>query len=392
MIGSGDDAAGHSAMRAENFATSAFANAATCSARNIRRVWRGHAWEACGSSARTLSGMLGLAAIKAIESSPNMPPHDSAAPIAWRSRSPAVPPDLKSVVRALCHDYSTEVTPSSAMRIGDFRDWLSPGTDVYITFLPGADYRDTVTLAARLRKEGYNPVPHIAARSIVDRASLDDYLARAVGEANVRHVLAIAGAPNKSCGEFADSMQLLHTGLFEKHGIRRVGVAGHPESCMCCSESALWDALKWKQAYAVRSGIDLHIVTQFAFEAGPFVAYDRALRREALALPLHVGVPGVASLKTLLGYAVNCGVGNSINFLKRQAQNVTKLLLPSAPEKLLLELALHTLSEPQTRIAKLHFFTLGGLQKTAQWVNAIRDGRFEIKADLAGISVQNRSR
>ncbi len=339
-----------------------------------------------------LSAMLGLVAVEALESPPNMSPHDVAAQTALQSRSSVAPTDLKSIVRALCHDYSTEVTPTSAMKIGSFRDLLPPETDVYITFLPGADYRDTVTLAVRLRKEGYNPVPHMAARSIMDRASLDDCLARAVGEADVRHVLAIAGAPDKSCGEFADSMQLLSTGLFEKHGIRRIGVAGHPESCNCCSEAALWDALKWKQAFAARSGMDVHIVTQFAFEAGPFIAYDRALRREGLVLPLHVGVPGIASLKTLLGYAVSCGVGNSISFLRRQAQNVTKLLLPSAPDKLLLDLAGHTLGEPQTRIAKLHFFTLGGLQKTARWANAIRDGRFEIKSDLSGLSVESGSR
>ena len=182
--------------------------------------------------------MLGLVAVEPLESPPKMSPHDVAPQTALRSRSVFAPADLKSVVRALCHAYSTEVTPSSAKKIGSFRDLLSPGTDVYITFLPGADYRDTVTLAVRLRREGYNPVPHIAARSIMDRASLDDYLARAVGDADVRHVLTIAGAPDKSCGEFADSMQLLSTGLFQKHGISRIAVAGHPESCNCCTEAA----------------------------------------------------------------------------------------------------------------------------------------------------------
>jgi len=287
----------------------------------------------------------------------------------------------------LCQDYSTEITPAAARKIASFGDLLAPGTDVYITCLPGSDYRDTVTLAVRLRREGYNPVPHIAARSIKDRASLDDYLARAVGEAGVSHVLAIAGAPDRACGEFADSMQLLDTGLFEQHGITKIGVAGHPESCGCCSESALWDAVRWKNAFAARTGLDVHIVTQFAFEAAPFVAYDQALQREKIGLALHVGMPGVASLKTLIGYAVSCGVGNSINFLKRQAQNVTKLLLPSVPDKLLVDLAQHVMTQPETRIAKLHFFTLGGLQKTAHWVNAVRDGSFEIKSDQSGLLV-----
>lgn len=317
-----------------------------------------------------------------------MPPQDVATDIATRSRANA-PTDLNSVVRALCHEYSTEVTPASAAKIASFRDLLPQGTDVYITFLPGGDYLETVALAVRLRKEGFNPVPHVAARSIVNRGMLDDYLARAVGEANVTQVLAIAGAPSTSAGEFADSMQLLDTGLFEKHGIRRIGVAGHPENCNCCAETALWDALRWKNAYAARSGVEVHIVTQFAFEAEPFIAYDRALRREGIGLPLHVGVPGIASLKTLLGYAMSCGVGNSINFLKRQAANVTKLLLPSAPDKLLVDLAQHVIREPHTRISKLHFFTLGGLAKSAHWVNAINDGRFKLSADQTGLTVES---
>jgi methylenetetrahydrofolate reductase (NADPH) len=318
-----------------------------------------------------------------------MPPAEPATDTLTRSRA-AAPADLKSVVQSLCQGYSTEVTPTSAAKIANFRDLLPLGTDVYITFLPGSDYRETVALAARLRKEGFNPVPHVAARSIVDRAMLSDYLRSAVSEAGVTHVLVIAGAPNTCAGEFCDSMQLLDTGLFEKHGIRTVGVAGHPENCNACTEAALWDALRWKNAFAARSAIDMHIVTQFAFEAAPFAAYDRALRREAINLPLHVGVPGVASLKTLLGYAMSCGVGNSINFLKRQAQNVTKLLLPSAPDKLILDLALHVSAEPQTRIAKLHFFTLGGLAKTTQWVNAIAAGRFELLADGSGLTVASR--
>lgn len=317
-----------------------------------------------------------------------MPPLDSATDLTTL-RHASAPNDLKAAVQALCQGYSTEVTPASAAKIASFRDLLPAGTDVYITCLPGSDYRDTVALAVRLRKEGFNPVPHVAARSIADQAMLDDYLARSVGEANVTQVLAIAGAPSTQAGEFADSMQLLETGLFEKHGIGRIGVAGHPENCNCCTESALWDALHRKAAYAARTGVEVHIVTQFAFEAAPFIAYDRALRSAGIGLPLHVGMPGVASLKTLIGYAMSCGVGNSINFLKRQAANVTKLLLPSAPDKLLVELARHVMSEPQTQIAKLHYFTLGGLAKSARWVNAINEGRFELSRDRVGLKVED---
>ncbi len=50
--------------------------------------------------------------------------------------------------------------------------------DVTITFLPGDNFRSNVETAAALRQAGYNPVPHIAAREIPSRDSLDDFLAR----------------------------------------------------------------------------------------------------------------------------------------------------------------------------------------------------------------------
>ena len=38
--------------------------------------------------------------------------------------------------------------------------------DIYITQLPGEDYKDVSRKVAELVKEGFNPVPHFSARSI----------------------------------------------------------------------------------------------------------------------------------------------------------------------------------------------------------------------------------
>ena len=295
--------------------------------------------------------------------------------------------DLKGVLQRLCTNYSTEVTPAAAGKIERFDDLLPKGTHVYITSLPGSDYLEVVAVASRLAAEGMKPIPHLAARNIADVAQLKDFIERATGEAGVDSTLVIAGALDRPSGEFADSTHLLRTGLLEKHGITTIGVAGHPESCECCSDAELWAALAWKQEYARRTGLGANIVTQFAFEAEPFIDYDCSLTAKGFDLPLHIGVPGIANLKTLIGFAMSCGVGNSINFLKRQARNVSKLLQPSAPDKLLLDLAQHVASQPETSIAKLHMFPLGGIKKTAHWINAVSAGRFEIKSDLSGFSV-----
>ena len=60
-------------------------------------------------------------------------------------------------------------------QLAELRDHFSPGIDVTITFLPGDDYRHNVETAAALRRLGFNPVPHIAAREVRSRDALDDF-------------------------------------------------------------------------------------------------------------------------------------------------------------------------------------------------------------------------
>ena len=76
-------------------------------------------------------------------------------------------------------------SPRAGIRLPELRDHFAAGTDVTITFLPGDNYRHNVETAAALRRAGFNPVPHIAAREMPSREALDDFLARARGEADV---------------------------------------------------------------------------------------------------------------------------------------------------------------------------------------------------------------
>ena len=91
----------------------------------------------------------------------------------------------------------------------------------------------------------------------------------------------------------------------------------------------------WKNAFAERTGASLYVVTQFCFEAAPVIAWDKQrIQAEGNRLPVHVGLPGLATLKALIGHARACGVGPSMRFLTRQARNVAKLLAVSAPDRL----------------------------------------------------------
>ena len=78
--------------------------------------------------------------------------------------------------------------------------------DVYITMLPGNDYKDVATKATELVKSGFNPVPHFPARSIKNKEELKDFVNRCKG-GGVKQALVIGGSA-QPIGDFHCSLQL----------------------------------------------------------------------------------------------------------------------------------------------------------------------------------------
>jgi methylenetetrahydrofolate reductase (NADPH) len=290
-------------------------------------------------------------------------------------------------LQSLVSGFSIETTPATAVRVESFKGLLSAGTKVNVTFLPGTDYLDTVATAARLRNEGMVPVPHIAARSIANAAALETYLKRLQSEAAVDEVLVIGGGVSKPVGHFHSSVQLLHTGLFEKYGIRRIGIAGHPEGTPDIPPSEVEKALQAKKAYAQSTGTEMYLVTQFCFEAAPVIRWIEWLRSIGIHLPVSIGVPGPASIKTLLRFAQECGIGPSMRVITRQAKNVAKLLTVQTPDALLIGLAASQSKDSERQLQRIHLYPFGGFAKTCAWFSNIAEGRFLISADGQGFAL-----
>ena len=291
----------------------------------------------------------------------------------------------KQGVRNLVAGYSIETTVREAARIDRYQDLVPQRTSMYIPHVPGVAREDTVALAARLRKEEMDPVPHIVARRTESAAVLDDFLARLVGEAGVTRVLCVAGDIAKAEGEFDSALQILERGFLEKHGIRKIGVAGHPEGHKQVPEEALKDAVVRKNAYAKKTGADVRLVTQFSFVAEPVIAWDKSIA-SINALPIYIGLPGLAKASTLLKYALDCGVGPSLQAFSRHATQLSKLLTVSAPDEQLVAIANYKTQNPQTKISGLHFFPFGGLKRTTEWLAKLADGQFEFITD-GGLNV-----
>jgi methylenetetrahydrofolate reductase (NADPH) len=269
----------------------------------------------------------------------------------------------------LMDGFSIEVMPRTAAKIADFRPLLPQGTRIYIAHLEGTPIDDMIATARRLRAEGFAVMPHFPARIISGPDELNHWITRYRLEADVTEALVLAGGPKTPVGAFDSSMQLLETGYFEAAGFDRLHVAGHPEGNRDIDPdggtSAVDQALLWKQDYAARSGTKMAIVTQFAFEAAGVLAWERHLRALGVTLPVHLGVAGPAKLQTLLKFAIACGVGPSLSVLQKRARDVTKLLMPFEPDTLLADLAAGIAQDPDSLIAQIHLFPLGGIEASA---------------------------
>jgi methylenetetrahydrofolate reductase (NADPH) len=288
-------------------------------------------------------------------------------------------PSLYEEVRGLLRNWSLELTPRETEKLGTaVREHLPAGTRVYVTWLAGSDFDASVSAAARLRVAGLEPVPHLAARAIRDESTLVDMLVRLRGEADVKQALVIGGAVSEPKGPFAASIQLLNSGLLERHGIRRLGVAVHPEGSPDISPAALEEALALKNEYAARTDAEVELTTQFCFDAAPITRWERQVRATGNRLPVVVGLAGLAGITTLIKHARNCGVGNSISVLLKQATNMFRLATAVDPSEVLLGLAHARQADTETAISRVHFFPFGAFEATARFARALAEGRFEI--------------
>ena len=290
-------------------------------------------------------------------------------------------PRTLAVLEAFLQDYSIEVMPRTAEKVEDFRALLPQGTRVYIAHIDGTPIDDMVATAKRLSADGFKVMPHFPARIIKDRATLADWIARYQGEAGVDQALLLAGGVATPHGDFHSSMQLMETGLFGD--FKRLHVAGHPEGNRDIdtdgSDKNVMDALRWKQRFSETTGAQMALATQFAFEAGPIIAWADALRDAGITIPVHIGIAGPAKLQTLIKFAIACGVGPSLKVLQKRAMDVTKLLLPYEPTEVLIDLAAHKAAHPDFNITHVHFFPLGGIKTNAEWAIA-NGGRAAVPA------------
>src|SRR5262252_2629778 len=103
--------------------------------------------------------------------------------------------DLKQISAAphnmapMLQAYSIEVHPGETKAVDLAPERLQAGTEVFLTWIPGTNPMDMLGPAAKLRRAGLLPVPHVGARHIESAEQLERFAGRLGNEAGVDRVL-----------------------------------------------------------------------------------------------------------------------------------------------------------------------------------------------------------
>jgi methylenetetrahydrofolate reductase (NADPH) len=278
---------------------------------------------------------------------------------------------LRSTVAWLLEDFSLEMTGKDAGQLEEARQAIPPGTRVNVTFLGNEDSRMRLTAARAVRRFGFVPVPHISARRLASQAMLEEFLAALRADGTGESVFVVAGDPAEPLGPYQDAMAVMKSGLLQSYGVRHVSVSGYPEGHPAINDTALWSALVAKATALREQQLPGSIVTQFGFDPAPVLDWIEAVRDRGIDLPVRIGVPGPAGVRRLLSYAGRFGVGTSAGIAKKYGFSLANLVGTAGPDRFLRALAAGHDPGRHGEV-RLHFYTFGGLQATAEWIGKFR--------------------
>ena len=262
--------------------------------------------------------------------------------------------------------FSIEITAKDADNFKLIADRLPSETPISVTFLAGEDLEMRLAATKLIRESGFEPMPHFSARRLKSAAEFEEMLATITLEARVRRCFVICGDKDKPDGPYEDSTALIETGMFERYGIKAIGIAGHPEEHPNMSEKECWDVLASKCDLIQSRGMTPLIVTQFGFDAQRFLDWLVELRSRGIDAPVRIGIPGPASIKSLLRFAASCGVEASASVLSKYGISLGKLIGKVGPENMIDYFADHL--GPEHGPVRLHFYPFGGLSRLLEWL------------------------
>ena len=283
---------------------------------------------------------------------------------------------MKEDIIKFVEDFTVELNPKVKKKISDIH--INKKNRIFVTYLPEADEKEVLEAIEFVESKGLTPIAHLPARTMRDIVHVEEFLQSIRKISKTDEILIIGGGGDQQ-GTISSSMDILESKLLEKYDFHKINIAGHPEGSPDIDNETLKKFLLAKQQIHNSSNLNIKIVTQFFFEAGPFIQWDKFLDEIGVTLPVRVGFPGPATFKTLLNFGLMSGVGNSLNFLKKNSRKIGDLLVKTSNDELLIELISASKLSKVGRPNAFHCYPFGGFEKTCQWLTALQNGLFTIE-------------
>lgn len=250
----------------------------------------------------------------------------------------------------------------------DVSEFVPDSVKITVTASPSKGLDATLDLTERLTSAGYEVVPHLSARLVVDDTHLQEIL-DGLEDLAVREVFTIAGDVDEPHGGFFDSLELLDRMRELTHPFESIGIAGYPESHPFIDDDltvqAMWDKRRTAS----------YIVSQMCFDADTVVEWAHRVRRRGVQLPLYIGVAGAINRRRLMGISTKLGLGESARYLSKNRSFLKRLLLPFGYDLGRFVGALGPrFADPELAIAGLHIFTFNELELTERWRREALEG------------------
>jgi len=187
---------------------------------------------------------------------------------------------------------------------------LPAGATIAITTSPQLGIDRTVEKTEMAMKEGFEVIPHVAARYVEDREHLED-VARRLTEAGVTDVFVPGGDREEPAGEFESAYDLLTVLDGMDYEFEDIGITGYPEGHDFLDNETLAESMQRKEPYAT------YIVTQLCYDPETVLEWIDDIRARGVDLPVEIGIPGVMKYQRLMQISRKVGVGDSVKFLKK---------------------------------------------------------------------------
>jgi methylenetetrahydrofolate reductase (NADPH) len=187
---------------------------------------------------------------------------------------------------------------------------LPEGASIAITTSPKLGIEKTVKRSEEAAAQGFEVIPHIAARYIEGPEQLEE-IARRLTEAGITDIFVPGGDKEEAVGEFESAYDLLVALDDLEYEFDEVGITGYPEGHDFISDETLVEEMKKKAPYAT------YIVTQLCYDPDTILEWIEEVRDRGVDLPIEIGIPGVMKYEKLIGISRKVGVGDSVKFLRK---------------------------------------------------------------------------